>query len=235
MSMHSSGGTGRQGSSGGQRRPAAHGSALIAACRAALRAAVSAAMLAAACVIAPASPALAIDVAQVPQHKQTKPGLYVDAREAYALKQQQGDKAMLIDIRTRGEVSYTGVASVMDAHVPLLEHPANAAWDEKAGRFRLEFNNDFDAEVARRMAAKGLGKDATVILICRSGDRSSKAASLLAELGYTRVFTVVDGFEGDVAKDGPDAGKRVVNGWKNAGLPWTYRLDKDKLYIPAAK
>lgn len=181
-----------------------------------------------------AAPALALDAAQVPQGKQTKPGLYLDAREAHALKQQLGEQALLIDIRTRGEVSYTGMATLVDAHVPLLEHPANAAWDEKAGRFRLEYNNDFDAEVARRAAARGLGKDAPVILICRSGDRSSKAVNLLAELGYTKVYTVVDGFEGDVAKDGPDAGKRVVNGWKNAGLPWTYRLDKDKLYIPAA-
>ncbi len=180
-----------------------------------------------------ASSAMALDVAQVPQGKQTKMGLYLDAKEAYALKQQLGDQALLIDIRTRGEVSYTGMATVADAHVPLLEHPANAPWDEKAGRFKLEYNNDFDAEVARRMAAKGLGKDAPVILMCRSGDRSSKAVNLLAELGYTKVYTVVDGYEGDVAKDGPDAGKRVVNGWKNAGLPWTYRLDKDKLYIPA--
>ncbi len=182
-----------------------------------------------------ASSALALDAAQVPPSKQTKPGLYVDAKEAYALKLQLGEQAMLIDIRTRGEVSYTGMAASVDAHVPLLEHPANAPWDEKAGRFRLEYNNEFDAEIARRMAAKGLGKDATVILICRSGDRSSKAANLLAELGYQKVYTVVDGFEGDVAKDGPDAGKRVVNGWKNAGLPWTYRLDKDKLYLPPAK
>ncbi len=182
-----------------------------------------------------ASPALALDAAQVPQGKQTKSGLYVDAKEAYAMKQQLGDKAMFIDIRTRGEVSYTGMATVVDAHVPLLEHPTNAPWDEKAGRFRLEYNNDFDTEVARRMATKGLDKEAPVILICRSGDRSSKAVNLLAELGYKKVYTVVDGFEGDVAKDGPDAGKRVVNGWKNAGLPWTYRLDKDKLYIPSPK
>ena len=181
-----------------------------------------------------ASSALALDAAQVPQSKQTKPGLYLDAKEAYALKQQLGEQLMFIDIRTRGEVSYTGMATVVDAHVPLLEHPQNAQWDEKAGRFRLEYNNDFDTEVARRMAAKGLGKDATVILMCRSGDRSSKAVNLLAELGYTKVYTVIDGFEGDVAKDGPDAGKRVVNGWKNSGLPWTYRLDKDKLFIPAA-
>ncbi len=179
-------------------------------------------------------PAMAIDAAQVPQGTQTKAGLYVDAKEAYALKQQLGDKALFLDIRTRGEVSYTGMASVVDAHVPLLEHPANAPWDEKAGRFKLEFNNDFENEVARRMAAKGLGKDDTVILICRSGDRSSKAVNLLTEQGYAKVYTVIDGFEGDVAKDGPNAGKRMVNGWKNAGLPWTYKLDKDKLYLPPA-
>ncbi len=188
----------------------------------------------AALALAMASSALALEAAQVPQAKQTKPGLYLDAKEAAVLKQQLGERALLIDIRTRGEVSYTGMATLVDAHVPLLEHPPYAAWDEKAGRFRLEYNNDFDTEVARRLAAKGLDKDATVILICRSGDRSSKAVNLLAELGYTRVYTVVDGFEGDVAREGPDAGKRVVNGWKNAGLPWTYRLDKDKLYIPAA-
>lgn len=181
-----------------------------------------------------ALPAFAIDASQVPQGKQTKPGLYVDAKEAHALKQQLGDKAMFLDVRTRGEVSYTGMATSVDAHVPLLEHPANAAWDEKAGRFRLEFNNDFENEVARRMAAKGLGKGDTVILMCRSGDRSSKAANLLAEQGYTKVYTVIDGYEGDVAKDGPNAGKRVVNGWKNSGLPWTYKLDKDKLYLPPA-
>ena len=181
-----------------------------------------------------ALPAGAIDASQVPQGKQTKPGLYVDAKEAHALKQQLGEKALFLDIRTRGEVSYTGMASSVDAHVPLLEHPANAPWDEKAGRFKLEFNNDFENEVARRMAARGLGKGDPVILICRSGDRSSKAANLLAEQGYAKVYTVIDGFEGDVAKDGPNAGKRVVNGWKNAGLPWTYKLDKDKLYLPPA-
>jgi len=46
------------------------------------------------------------------------------------------------------------------------------------------------------------------------------------------VYTVVDGFEGDVAKEGPNAGKRVVNGWKNAGLPWSYRLEKEKFTLP---
>jgi rhodanese-related sulfurtransferase len=188
--------------------------------------------VAAACAIA--SPCIAIDVSQVPSNKLTKPGLYLDAKEAYALKQQLGAKALLIDIRTRGEVSYTGMATMTDAHVPLFEHPPNASWDEKAGRFKMEFNANFDSEVTRRMVARGLGKHDTVIVMCRSGDRSTKAVNLLAENGYTKVYTVVDGFEGDSAKDGPEAGKRVLNGWKNAGLPWTYQLDKEKMYLPAS-
>jgi rhodanese-related sulfurtransferase len=54
----------------------------------------------------------------------------------------------------------------------------------------------------------------------------------LSEAGFAQVYTVVDGFEGDVAKEGPNAGKRVVNGWKNAGLPWSYRLEKEKFTLP---
>ena len=35
-----------------------------------------------------------------------------------------------------------------------------------------------------------------------------------------------------MAKEGPKAGQRAVNGWKNAGLPWSYKLDKAKMYFP---
>ncbi|HJV85285.1 MAG TPA: rhodanese-like domain-containing protein [Noviherbaspirillum sp.] len=176
--------------------------------------------------------AFAVDAGKVPEVKRTKQALYVDAPEAYALKQKLGDKAYLVDVRTRAEVSYLGMPTVADANIPYVEHPDDAPWDDKAGRFKLEPNNDFAPELGRRLAAKGLGKDDTIILMCRSGDRSARAANLLSELGYRKVYTVVDGYEGDLAKDGPKAGQRVVNGWKNAGLPWTYQLDKNKLYFP---
>lgn len=44
-----------------------------------------------------------------------------------------------------------------------------------------------------------------------SGDRSAAAANLLAYAGFKKVYSVVDGVEGDLAKDGPKAGQRVVN------------------------
>lgn len=178
------------------------------------------------------APVLALDAAQVPAIKQTKAAMYLDAPEAYALKQKLGGKAYFVDVRTRAEVSYVGMATVADANIPYVEHPDDAPWDDKNGRFKLDVNNDFGPELARRMSAAGLGKDDTVILMCRSGDRSARAVNLLADLGYTKVYSVVDGFEGDAAKDGAHAGQRVINGWKNANLPWTYKLDKNKLYFP---
>jgi rhodanese-related sulfurtransferase len=64
--------------------------------------------------------------------------------------------------------------------------------------------------------------------MCRSGDRSARAVDALANAGFTNVYSQIDGFEGDLSKDG----RRDVNGWKNAGLAWTYKLDKGKLYFP---
>ena len=176
--------------------------------------------------------AYALDAAQVPEIKRTTAQLYLDAGEAHALKKKLGDKAYFVDVRTRYEVAYVGMPTMADANIPYVEHPEEAPWDDKAGRFKLDVNSDFAAELARRLAAQGLGKGDTLIVICRSGDRSARAANLLIQLGYTQVYSVVDGFEGDLAKDGPKQGQRVLNGWKNAGLPWSYKLDKNKLYFP---
>ena len=174
----------------------------------------------------------AVDLARVPAQKQTKAGLYVDAREAYELKQRLSEKALFVDVRTRAEISYLGMPSVADAHIPAFEHPPNAAWDDKSGRFKMEPNADFEPALARRLAARQLSKSDVVILICRSGDRTSRAANFLTEQGYSKVYSVIDGFEGDAVAEGPQAGQRVLNGWKNAGLPWTYKLDKNKMYLP---
>ena len=46
--------------------------------------------------------------------------------------------------------------------------------------------------------------------------------------GYRNVYTMVDGFEGRKAKSGPLKGARVVNGWKNSGLPWSYQFKAEQ-------
>ena len=196
-------------------------------------------LLAAAC-IATASGAWAADWApgttsweQLPDIKRTKLGLYLTPQQAYDMKKANPKAVALFDVRTRAEAMYVGWPGDADALVPFVEHPElMTEWDDKRYMYKLEPNQDFVPELERRLKDMGLGKDATIILICRSGDRSSKAADRLQAAGYGKVYSVAEGVEGDTAKDGAKAGQRVVNGWKNANLPWTYKLDKAKMYFP---
>ncbi|NTV72078.1 MAG: sulfurtransferase [Azonexaceae bacterium] len=170
---------------------------------------------------------------KLPEVKKSKIGLYLTPQQAYDMKKKDPKGVAFFDIRTRAEAMYVGWPGDADALVPYVEHPElMSEWDEKRANYKLEPNSDFAPELDRRLKAMGLGKDATIILMCRSGDRSAKAQDLLIQSGYTKVYGVVEGFEGDMAKDGPNTGRRAVNGWKNAGLPWTYKLDKVKMYFP---
>jgi rhodanese-related sulfurtransferase len=58
-------------------------------------------------------------------------------------------------------------------------------------------------------------KDAKLVLGCRSGARSLRAAEMLASAGYTSVVDQRAGFEGP--RD--PMGRPIEPGWKDAGLP----------------
>lgn len=174
----------------------------------------------------------AVDWEKLPEIKKTKLGLYLTPQQAYDMKRANPKGVALFDIRTRSEAMYVGWPGDADALVPFVEHPELMSdWDDKRAMYKLEPNQDFVPELERRLKAMGLGKDATLVLICRSGDRSSKAADRLQTAGYAKVYSVAEGFEGDTVKDGPRTGQRAVNGWKNANLPWTYKLDRAKMYF----
>ena len=169
----------------------------------------------------------------LPEVKRSKLALYLTPQQAYDMKKSDPGGVAFFDIRTRAEAMYVGWPGDADALVPFAEHPeVMSDWDDKRFMYKLEPNQDFVPEIERRMKQMGLGKDAPIILICRSGDRSSKAQDRLQAAGFSRVYGIAEGFEGDTAKDGLKAGQRAVNGWKNAGLPWTYKLDKAKMYFP---
>lgn len=173
----------------------------------------------------------AIDPSALPEIKRTRAGLYLEAAAVPAFIAGKGGAArvLFLDLRTRAEAMYVGMASGVDALVPFVEHQELMTdWDDQRGMYRLEPLQDFVPEVNRRLKDKGLAKTDAVVLICRSGDRSSRGANRLADDGFTQVWSVVDGFEGDMSKDG----RRSVNGWKNAGLPWSYKLDKARMYFP---
>jgi rhodanese-related sulfurtransferase len=173
---------------------------------------------------------MADDWSKLNKKKQTKLGLYVTAKQAYKLTMDNMDKTLFVDVRTPSELNYLGAASIMDAHVPTV-FMDTTGWNDKKHRYNRKKNNNFVADMDKALKKKGLTKNDTVILMCRSGKRSAGAVNVLAANGYTKVYTVVDGFEGDKVKDGKDKGKRMKNGWKNSGLPWTYSLDKDYMYI----
>lgn len=170
----------------------------------------------------------------LPSIKQSKQGRYLTPQQALDMVQRDGKNVLFLDIRTRAEAMYVGMPAPVDALVPYVEHQEiMAEWDDKRGMYLLEPNVDFPNEVARRLAAKGLNKHSPIILICRSGDRSAKATDLLSLHGYTQVYSIPEGFEGDMGKTGAANGRRAVNGWKNANFPWSYKLDKAKMYFPA--
>jgi rhodanese-related sulfurtransferase len=167
--------------------------------------------------------------AKVPEEMRTKQQLYLMPKEAHQFVKAQKGKALFIDVRTRAEAQFLGMADGVDALVPYVEFQEFMTdWDDKRAFYKLEPFNDFVPEMERRLKEKGLTKDDPVVLMCRSGERSSRAADLLNDSGYRRVYIVLYGYEGELS----DKGRRNVNGWKNSGLPWSYDLDRKKMYFP---
>lgn len=162
---------------------------------------------------------------------QVKSGLYVTAAEAYALMQAD-PSAVLVDVRDPVEAMFTGFAEDTDIHVP-FKMADRGTLDAEKGVYAMRPNPAFADEVEARLTALGADKTTTkVIFMCRSGStRSAPAADLLHDRGWTQTYTVVDGFEGGKRQDGPSKGVRDVNGWRNAGLPWTYKLPAGIAYV----
>ena len=165
--------------------------------------------------------------------KQSPYDLYLTASEAYAMKESLGNRVLFLDIRTPSEILFLGMPDNADANVPFSTIDFTL-WDDGKKAFKSRSNPDFPRQVRMRARSQQLDLNAPVILICRSGKRSARAAKLLKLHGFGKVYTVIDGFEGDKVKKGPNKGKRTVNGWKNADLPWSYRLQREKVTISRA-
>ncbi|MCC9597122.1 MULTISPECIES: rhodanese-like domain-containing protein [unclassified Rubrivivax] len=123
----------------------------------------------------------------------------VPPQDAWALV--QAGLALLVDVRSAEERKFVG-------QVPGSLH---VAW---ATGTALTRNPRFVRELEARLG----GKDSVALLLCRSGKRSAAAAEAAAAAGFTNVFNVGEGFEGDL-----DAAQQRghVNGWRRRALPWT--------------
>lgn len=171
-----------------------------------------------------------VDFSQLPEKKQTPQALYVTAIQAHDMKTQDPDNVYLVDVRTQGEVEFLGMPVAADVNIPYMFNDIEE-WDSEKYRYKKVPNSNFSLTLAEKLEQSGFNKESTILLMCRSGTRSSKAASLLNKLGYSKAYTVVDGYEGDKVEEGEHKGQRLVNGWKNANLPWTYKLPEEKVYV----
>lgn len=162
--------------------------------------------------------------------QQTRYGLYVTASEAHALMTGGQTRYILVDVRDPIETMFTGSTAMADIQLPWMTADPTA-FDPGKGGYEMVRNPHFLPELESRLAALKADRSTPLIIMCRSGStRSAPVADLLYEHGYAAVYSMVDGFEGEPAKDGPHKGVRLVGGWRNSGLPWGYRIDPAKAW-----
>ena len=117
--------------------------------------------------------------------------------EAWALV--ESGRAVIVDVRSGEERKFVGYVPE-SLHVPWATGTA------------LTRNPRF----LRELEAK-VGKNDVLLFLCRSGKRSAIAAEAATKIGFTAVFNVGEGFEGDL--DG-DRRRGTVGGWRLRGLKW---------------
>ncbi len=110
--------------------------------------------------------------------------------------------ALFIDVRMEIESLYVGR--------PPGVH--NIAWYEYP-----ELTPNPASFVASVEREAGGDRNRTIILLCRSGKRTIDAGIALEKAGFTNIFNVLHGFEGDLDDDFK---RSTLNGWRFDGLPW---------------
>lgn len=156
--------------------------------------------------------------------------LAMTPQETYDMVQEQGDEILFVDVRDPVEIMFIGFTDAVDKNIPFKLVDRSRFVDDK-GRFAMGTNPDFTNDVEKALEEKGLDKDALIITMCRSGStRGKPSAEYLLERGFTNVRYIDNGFQGGGAKSGEKKGMRIVSGWQNEGLPWSMKLDPQKIY-----
>lgn len=170
---------------------------------------------------------LSLAQSSIPKQKQTVLGLYVTAKEAYEMWLTDKNKIKILDVRTPEEYIFVGHAP-MAHNIPIQLFNYEMAVRNKGPLMKA--NSNFINEVGRKFKTSD-----TILVICRSGNRSAAAVNAMASAGFKIAYSVTDGFEGDRVKDpsSPFYGKRFKNGWRNSGVPWTDKLNPELIWIPS--
>jgi rhodanese-related sulfurtransferase len=118
-------------------------------------------------------------------------------------------EARLVDVRTDAEWTFVGLPDLSEAG----KQPVLLPWQLYPA---MQVNGGFTEQLRQA----GVGPEHRVYFLCRSGARSMAAAQAAQAAGYTDVFNVAGGFEGNPDADGH---RGVTEGWKAEGLPWRQR------------
>lgn len=165
---------------------------------------------------------------EIPDVRLTSLELYLTAAEAYDMWKADPERIKILDVRLVEEYVYVGhVAAAVN--IPFVFQKYEYHPDKR--KYGIEFNADFIDHVKAVFQP-----DDTILCICRTGKRSAYATNALVKAGFTKIYNIIDGFEGDLVND-PESvfnGKRVKNGWKNCA-PWTYDLDPSKVWLPTGE
>ena len=129
----------------------------------------------------------------IPKEKQTAPGLYVTAKEAYQKWQAEPEKVMIIDVRTPEEFLFIGHPT-MAWKIPVAAQ--SYEWDDEKKQFPMKPLADFVSRVSEVAKPEDM-----LMLMCRSGGRSAIAVNLLAKAGFKQVYQIIDGMERDAVKN----------------------------------
>lgn len=167
-----------------------------------------------------------VDKASVSKSRQTPYGLYLTPSDAYKAVTKE-PSIVLIDVRDPVEISFVGHPKPMDSNIPL--RTVTEKFNPKSGKYKMKANAAFVADVDALMKRLKLSKSDPIIVSCRSGPRSAVAARLLHKAGYKNVWNQIEGFEGSIDKE---TGARSKNGWRNAGLPWSYKISNGTQWQP---
>jgi rhodanese-related sulfurtransferase len=165
----------------------------------------------------------------VPESNETTLGLYATPTEAHAMWHADKEHIDILDVRTFEEHVFGGHVECAK-NIPLVFPkfaPDGPAMPGRPPGCSGDLNADFVAT-----AKEAFGPEDTILVMCATGGRGAMAVNLLAEAGFTDVYNIVNGFEGDRVDDPGSVyhGKHMRNGWKNAGLPWGYNFDPDLMW-----
>ena len=127
--------------------------------------------------------------------------------QAAHLGLRQNSGAILLDIRTRQELSLDGV--------PDVDRLVSVCWNRDGSGVE-----EFIAEILRQ----GVSRNDEIYVLCAAGLRSLAASQSLIAAGFLNITNICDGYWGARSNGGqaeqPSMRVLRLGGWRSGGLPW---------------